>query len=227
MNVLSICSGIGGLDLFTRGQGWKTAAYVERDEYRQAVLHARMRDGWLDSAPIWPDLKTFDGVAWRGVVDCIVGGFPCQPFSSAARGRHREGIDLRPDIVRIAWECSPTFVFAENPSRAAVVGLGEALTEQGYTYEVAEVPAACVGAPHIRERWWLLANSNGDGKSISSLHDETQRQPTACTTPDWDSYPSEVVRVDDGSPYRMERTRALGDAVVNQQATLAWNLLTA
>ena len=69
MNVLSICSGVGGIDVATKQLGFTTVAYVEYDPYCQAVLQARMRDGRLDRAPIWSDLRTFNGLAWRGSVE--------------------------------------------------------------------------------------------------------------------------------------------------------------
>lgn len=86
-NVLSLCSGIGGLDLGLRlalPQA-RTVCYAEREVYPAAVLAARIADGALDDAPIWSDLRRFDGQPWRGVVDCIIGGYPCQPFSLAGK----------------------------------------------------------------------------------------------------------------------------------------------
>ena len=115
MNVLSLCAGVGGLDLFAQALKWRTVAYVEINPYRQAVLYARMRDRRLDSAPIWPDLRTFSGVAWRGAVDCVVSGFPCQPFSTA--GRRKAASDERnlwPEVARILGEVQPAFAFFEN-----------------------------------------------------------------------------------------------------------------
>ena len=86
-NVLSVCSGTGGLDLGLRlaVPCARTVCYLEREAYAAAVLAARMEEEALDAAPIWTDLRTFDGKPWRGVVDCVLGGYPCQPFSFAGK----------------------------------------------------------------------------------------------------------------------------------------------
>lgn len=78
-NVLSLCSGGGGLELGLRMAvgGSRVVCYVEREGYAIEVLASRMEEGWLDDAPIWTDAKSFDGRRWRGVVDCVTGGYPC------------------------------------------------------------------------------------------------------------------------------------------------------
>jgi len=112
---LSVCSGIGGLELAIKivlGDGYRTVAYVERDAYAAATLVERMEEQALDIAPIWSDLLTFDCRRWRGLVDLVVGGFPCQPWSYAGK---RKGIDdsrwLWPAIARIVRELRPRLVF--------------------------------------------------------------------------------------------------------------------
>ena len=270
MNVLSICSGIGGLDLFTRNQGWRTVCYVEKDEYRQAVLQARMRDGWLDSAPIWPDLRTFDGLAWRGAVDCIVGGFPCQPFSVAGRQR---GVDDRrnlwPWVGSTIDSARPSLVFLENAPGSLHFFHHHVVPDlQDLGYHVAPpvlAAAAELGAGHIRRRVFLLAytseinlriepgwrgGQDRQGTSVASAASyqglpadapttrPSKRRQAAYGPPrdttrgsqperlDWWAAEPDVARVVHGLPHRMDRVGALGDAVVNQQAGLAWNLLT-
>jgi len=86
---LSLYTGYGGFSLGLRLAGLpvKAVCYVEIDRYRQKLIQARIKDGYLDDAPIWDDAKTFNGREWRGVVDIITGGFPCQPHSVAGQRR--------------------------------------------------------------------------------------------------------------------------------------------
>ena len=88
------------------------------------MLRASWRRAWrrgsLDPAPIWSDIRTFNGRAWRGVVDIVTSGFPCQPFSVAGKRRHEDdGRHLWPHIAAIVGECKPTLVFLENVSLRA------------------------------------------------------------------------------------------------------------
>ena len=92
LRALHLCSGYGGFELALRlaGVPSRTVAHVERDTYAAATLVARMEDETLDQAPVWSDLATFDGGPWRGRVDLVTAGFPCQPFSQAGQ---RRGVD--------------------------------------------------------------------------------------------------------------------------------------
>jgi DNA (cytosine-5)-methyltransferase 1 len=166
MNVLALCSGIGGLELGLKlaEPTARTVCYVERETYPLAVTLARIRDGVLDDAPIWTDLKTFDGKPWRGVVDCITGGYPCQPFSYAGR---RKGEDdprhLWPDIRRIISEIQPRFCFFENVAGHLSLGFESVwgnLRDMGYQVEAGLFTAAEVGAPHKRQRLFFVAHAN-------------------------------------------------------------------
>ncbi len=166
---LSLFSGAGGLDLGARMVGgFKTVAYVEFDRYAQGVLMSRMRSGDLDDAPIFEDVRTFDGTSLRGSVDVMSGGFPCQDLSIAGkRGGVREGnrSGLWFEYARIIREVGPRFVFVENVSGLLLGGnlgivLGE-LAEMGFDAEWCMFPAGAVGAPHIRERVFLLAYASG------------------------------------------------------------------
>src|SRR6185436_13552471 len=88
---------------------------VEVEPYRREILMRRQRDGVLPVFPIWDDVRTFDGTAWRGVVDLVSAGFPCQPFSRAGRRQRESHAEwLWDEIVRIARECEPHLVFLEN-----------------------------------------------------------------------------------------------------------------
>jgi DNA (cytosine-5)-methyltransferase 1 len=117
IRVLSLCSGAGAADLAVRlaFPGARCVCYVEIEAYACAVLAARMEDQCLDAAPVWSDLATFDGRAWRGAVDLVLAGFSCQPVSVS--GRRRGSEDERwiwPHIARVIAECEPAYVVLEN-----------------------------------------------------------------------------------------------------------------
>lgn len=170
-NILSLCSGGGGLDL---GVGLavgnaRTVCHVEIESYACEVLASRMEEGSLDQAPIWTDIKTFDGEPWRGVVDCIIGGYPCQPFSCAGK---RKGTDdprhLWPHIERIVREVGPRFCYFENVAGHLSLGFDivtKGLRGMDYGVEAGIFSAAEVGASHIRKRLFILA-AKRDGISI-------------------------------------------------------------
>src|SRR3990167_5354329 len=157
-NVLSICSGVGGLDLGVRFSvpNARTVCYVEREAFAVAVLVARMQDGSLDDAPIWTDCKTFDGKPWRGKVDCIIGGYPCQPFSIAGNMRGEDDPrHLWPDIRRIVGEVRPEWCFFENVENHIKIGFENVRSEllaDGFDVEAGVFTASEVGAPHGRDR---------------------------------------------------------------------------
>lgn len=86
MNELALFAGAGGGLLASKILGWRTVAAVEWSDWNACVLAQRQNDGALEPFPVWDDVRSFDGSFWRGAVDIISGGFPCQAFSSAARG---------------------------------------------------------------------------------------------------------------------------------------------
>ena len=165
-NVLSLFSGIAGLDksvglVFPES---RTVCYVEREAYAASVLVARMEDKTLDEAPIWSDITTFNGKPWAGVVDTIIGGFPCQDLSVAGK---KEGIKqgnrsgLFYEYCRIIREIRPRYVFIENVSgllanRAMSTVLKE-LAQMGFDAEWGVFSAKDVGATHLRKRVFILA----------------------------------------------------------------------
>ena len=166
--VLSICTGIGGLDLGVRlaVPGSRVVGYVERDSYSAAVIVARMGDEALDEAPIWDDVATFDGRRWRGAVDIVTAGFPCQPWSTAgSRAGTADPRWIWPDIARIIGEVGPEWVFLENvPGLVSGGGLAEvlgSLATLGFDAEWTSVWASEVGAPHRRERVFILGRRRG------------------------------------------------------------------
>lgn len=160
---LSICSGIGAIDLGLQSAlGIESVGYIERDAFAAAILMARMEEQALDVAPIWDDLESFDSTAWSGCVDIISAGIPCQPFSYA--GKHGGTEDERwlwPDICRISEDCGTSQIFIENTPGLIQRGLYEILhdlAEMGYSAEWGLFNASDSQAPHKRQRVFLLAH---------------------------------------------------------------------
>ena len=173
MNELSLFSGAGGGILGSVLLGWRTVCAVEYEPYAVAVLIQRQNDGVFPPFPIWDDVRTFDGRPWRGIIDVVSGGFPCQPFSVA--GKQKADADERnlwPETVRIISEVRPQFAFLENVSALLSVDgtderkyfgriLGD-LAEIGYDAEWTVLGADDCGAPHRRKRVWILAHARSD-----------------------------------------------------------------
>lgn len=166
---LSLCAGVGGLDLglHLAEPGYRTVGYVERNSFAAATLVARMADASLGAAPVWDDLRSFDGRPWRGRVHIVSAGYPCQPFSLAG---HRKGEDdprhLWPAVARIVGEVRPEWCFFENVIGHLTLGFRDVAGDlQGLGYRVAAcvVSAAETGASHIRERMFILAHANVQG----------------------------------------------------------------
>tara|TARA_Y100001937_G_scaffold121191_1_gene179608 strand:- start:2136 stop:3071 length:936 start_codon:yes stop_codon:yes gene_type:complete len=181
MNELHLFAGAGGGILGGQLLGHTTVCAVEIEEYPRRVLLQRQRDGVLPKFPIWDDVCTFDGKPWRGTVDVICGGFPCQDISSAGRGAGIGGkrSGLWKEYARIIDEIRPKIVFAENSpllrGRGLDVVLGD-LSELGYDARWCVLGAWHVGAPHKRNRMWVLASDSSVYNSHSNNHARSSEQ---------------------------------------------------
>ncbi|NBW08801.1 MAG: DNA cytosine methyltransferase, partial [Caulobacteraceae bacterium] len=113
MNELALFAGAGGGILGGHLLGWRTVCAVEWDPYAASVLLARQNDGSLSPFPVWDDVQTFDGRPWRGVVDVVSGGFPCQDISSAGRGAGIDGerSGMWSHMARIIGDVRPRYAF--------------------------------------------------------------------------------------------------------------------
>ena len=159
---LALFAGAGGGILGSHLLGFRTVCAVEWDAYAASVLCARQNEGVLPLFPIWSDVQTFDGVSWRGLVDVVSGGFPCQDISTAGKGAGIDGkrSGMWVHMARIIGEVRPRFAFVENSPALTSRGLGRVLgdlAELGYDAEWCVLGAADVGAPHQRDRIWILA----------------------------------------------------------------------
>ena len=186
---LSLFTGYSGISLGVKlaGINTRTIAYVEWEKYPQEIIKARIKDGYLDDAPIFSDISSFRGEQFRGLVDLVTAGFPCQPHSVA--GARRSSEDSRnkwPDTLRVIREVAPRYVLLENvsgllsssvdertPAYGGVV-VGQ-LTEIGYDCFWEVVGADDAGAPHRRKRWFCFGTlGNPKGERTGRIRDESQ-----------------------------------------------------
>lgn len=164
MNELSLFSGAGGGCLASKLLGHRIVGYVEKEEYCKSVLRARIKDGMLDDAPIFDDVRTFDGLQYRHRVDLVSAGFPCQPFSVAGkRAGENDERNMWPDTLRIIREVQPKYAFLENVPGLLTSGyfgiVLSGLAKSGFDARWKVLGAADCGAPHIRKRLWILATN--------------------------------------------------------------------
>ncbi len=269
MRYISLFSGIGALDLAVRSVlGAETEAYVEIDGFCQKVLRARMKDGYLEKAEIFGDVRKFK---WEKT-DMVVGGFPCQPFSLAGeRKGESDDRNMWPDTLRVIRMARPEYVFLENvPGLLSGDGEGRQpyvytilanLAEEGFDAEWEIIGADDAGAPHRRKRWFCfayrkLADSNSSGyihreseidsdkRRIDALSDTSHScdeisersfnyPPGPSDSSGWEYLLSIMPEVepafcrisDDGEKlHRMDRLKALGNAVAWQAGAIALRL---
>ena len=258
LTVLDLFSGIGGFSLgLERTGGFRTVAFCEIDPFARRVLAKH----W-PGVPIYEDVRTLDAARLDGdgigPIDVICGGFPCQDISLAGKGAGLAGerSGLWSEIARLAGELRPRFVLVENVAALLGRGLGRVLGDLaalGFDAEWHCIPASAVGAPHRRDRLWLVAHSPrsrrtqvpSDGHVTGGQLLEHHGTPWGTIVPDadrarfpisgqeparanrlgggrsvaaggwWASEP-DVGRVAHGVPARVDRLRALGNAVVPQ-----------
>jgi len=164
MNELALFAGHGGGILGGCLLGWRTVCAVEIDDAARQRLIARQDDGTLQPFPVWDDVSTFDGKPWAGLVDVVSGGFPCQDISVAGKGAGITGerSGLWREFARIIREVRPRYVLVENSpaltARGLNIVLGD-LAQMGFDARWGVLGAVHAGAPHRRERSWIVGNS--------------------------------------------------------------------
>ena len=162
MNELALFAGAGGGILAGELLGWRTVCAVEWEPYPASILVARQNDGLFPPFPIWDDVQTFDGKPWRGCVDVVSGGFPCQDISGAGKGAGIDGerSGMWREMARIIHEVRPRYAFVENSPMLTSRGLGTVLGDlasMGFDARWGVLGAADVGASHQRDRIWIVA----------------------------------------------------------------------
>jgi DNA (cytosine-5)-methyltransferase 1 len=251
LNGLALCAGYGGLEIAIERvfPKYRTVCYVEGEAFVAQHLIKKMEEGRLDHAPIWSNVRTFDGEPWRGKVDFISGGFPCQPYSSAGK-QLGEGDprDLWNDFLRIIGEVRPGFLFFENVPGIVKWRLDQIvldLDKIGYDVAWGIMGASEVGAPHQRKRWFLFGVSNAgcigwneNERNIWCGELDVERCGQIVSNPNkkdkwggrfdswWEVEPS-MGRLVDGASDWVDKLRILGNGVVPQQAYSGLQILGA
>jgi len=188
-NIISFCTGYGGLEIGIRRAGVdvRTVCNVEIEAFVQANLVAKTEEGRMDNAPIWTDLKTFPAREFRGKVHGLIGGYPCQPFSSAGKRQgEKDPRHLWPYILKHVRAIRPVWCFWENVAGHTTMGLWRVLSdleEEGYRCAWGIFSAEEVGAPHQRKRVFILGYSEGTGLPCGIMG---QRKEQLGRTGAWD-----------------------------------------
>jgi DNA (cytosine-5)-methyltransferase 1 len=240
LNELALFAGAGGGILGGKLLGWRTVCAVEWEQYPASVLCARQNDGLLPPFPIWDDVQTFDGKPWRGIVDVVSGGFPCQDISAAGGGAGIDGerSGMWREMARIICEVQPRFVFVENSPMLTSRGLGRVLGDlasMGFNARWGVLGAADVGANHQRDRIWIVGN-----QVAYASHIRCKRGGESWPSQKWEYKQLERLleqvaqtgipagkhnRIHDGVAARMDRLKAIGNGQVPLCAATAWRIL--
>ena len=235
MNELALFAGAGGGILGGILCGFRCVCAVEIEPHARAVLAARQNDGTLPPFPIWDDVCTFDGRPWRGIVDVVSGGFPCQDISAAGKGAGINGAKsgLWREMARIIGEVQPRYVIVENSPMLLVRGFGTVLAdlaEMGFHAKWGVLGADTAGAHHIRKRIWIVA-SHPDRMRESQPQGRKQEERgwagdgTQKPGKQWWATEPDVVRMVHGVASRLDRLKGLGNGQVPAVVKLAWDTL--
>jgi len=232
VNDLALFAGAGGGILGGNLLGWRTVCAVERDAYAAQVLAQRQNDGILRTFPIWSDVRSFDGKPWRGIVDVVSGGFPCQDISGAGKGAGIEGERSRlwKQMARIIDEVRPLYTLLENSpllvGRGLAMVIGD-LASLGFDAQWCCVSASECGASHNRDRIWLVAYTQGKhGQSWDSVvQSQDGRAPIQSGGGAWPECEPRLCRVADDVAFGVDRLKALGNGQVPRVAAAAFSML--
>ena len=234
LKVLDLFSGIGGFSLgLERTGGFETVAFCEIEDYPRRVLAKH----W-PNVPIYKDVKelTYERLEADGLggIDIIVGGYPCQPFSTAGQRRGEEDDrHLWPEVKRLMATVRPTWGVFENGAGHVSMGLDEVLSDlasASYTAEAIVVPACALNAIHRRDRVWIIAHADSErgdellpGRVLEEYHASREIQFGGGRFSEaWGhstrETASRILRTDDGVSAGVDRNRGLGNAIVPQVA---------
>jgi len=221
VNELHLFAGAGGGILGGMLLGHTCVCAVEIEPYPRAVLLQRQRDGILPRFPIWDDVCTFDGKPWRGSVDIVCGGFPCQDISAAGKGAGIDGSrsGLWSEMARIIGEVQPRYALVENSPMLTLRGLGRVLgdlAEMGYDARWGVLGHDNCGGDHSRKRIWIVAYRDKTAilnRSVFSGEDPQQRNESIRRKSGLN-----FLVGDDGTPLALWSASCLG----NDSRSLLW-----
>lgn len=242
MQTMHLFAGAGGGLLADLILGHRPIIAVEWDKYACKVLRARAADGWFPDLSVWEgDVRLFDPSEYAGKVDCIHAGFPCTNISTAglqeglgegtSSGLYREVLR----IVRVVNEIRSKLglpavvIFLENVSAITSNGLGTVLGDLaslGYDAEWTCLRASDCGATHERDRWWLLAHSNGARCEEGELPIRAQSEHARNSGSTWWQTVPNLPRVANGMAHQSHRLKAIGNGQVPLQAAVAYSILS-
>ena len=240
MNELALFAGAGGGILGGHLLGWRTVCAVEWEPYAASVLVQRQNDGILPPFPIWDDVQTFDGKPWRGIIDVVSGGFPCQDISTAGKGAGIDGerSGMWREMARIICEVRPRYAFIENSPMLITRGLDRVLSDlasMGFDARWGVLGAGHIGASHARQRIWLVASDPSQKrlqgcqfKGFKAAGISIERMAARSIFPrSQDDIPEPLVLgAGNGMASRMDRTAVLGNGQVPAVAATAFRLLS-
>lgn len=233
---LALFAGAGGGLLASVLLGFTTVCAVEIDEYCRRVILQRQSEGCLPLFPIWDDVRTFKGEEWRGTIDVVSGGFPCQDISSAGSGAgiNGERSGLWKEYARIVSEVRPKAVFIENSPLLASRGLDVVirdLASMGFNARWGVFSACSIGFPQMRKRMFILAYAKGfmverwiRARKATSRQIPSKRDREMPRSVRMESN-SELRRMADGLAHRVDRLKAIGNGQVPEVAAFAFETL--
>jgi len=223
MREFHLFAGCGGGILAGLLNGHLCVGASEIDDFCQNVLKHRIADGSLPDFNIHGDIRQLSGYDFAGSFDILSGGFPCQAFSTAARGANLASKNLWPEMLRFALESQAPIVFAENVQEKPISKAKEDLESNGYRVECCLLSAADLGACHRRNRYWLLAYSDSGGELFGRLNDETRKLPKLSQGV-WKGK-LKSPRMANELSHRMDKLKATGNAQVPVVAAVAFRIL--
>lgn len=244
MRTLHLFAGAGGGILADLLLGHEPVGYVEIDDYCQRIIAQRIRDGVIPDAPIFSDIRTFNGEgfaeSYTGLVDIVAGGFPCQDISVAGKGKGIDGehSGLWGQMAETVRIVRPRYVFVENSPALTFRGAGRVfrdLARLGFDARWGVLSAHETGSPHLRKRMWICAYSNGErrprrGEGYIKSEQKNGLEPSGLVVSSkaWETSAEKksfILGMVDGVANGMDRIKAVGNGQCPQQAALAWKIL--